>query len=440
MTFPTQVHLKTLGCRLNEAELEQWAQQFQRTGHTITNDPEQADLVIINTCAVTADATRKSRQLIRRTQRQNPAAKLVVSGCYASLDNERVATDLGVDLVVDNRDKDQLVALTQAALSLPTTSVSALDVEAEALFARGRSRAFIKVQDGCRYRCTFCIVTIARGEERSRIAAEVIAEINQLHQQGVAEVILTGVHLGGYGSDIDSNLKTLIETVLRETDIPRVRMGSVEPWDLPEDFFELFSNSRLMPHLHLPLQSGSDNTLRKMARRCKTADFRTLVEQARRQIPDLNLTTDVIVGFPGETDDDWQQTLVYIESIGFGHLHIFPYSAREGTKAASMPEQIDRDRKRIRVNQLHELAQCMKKATLERYLERTFPILWESKISTPTDGKLRYSGYTPNFLRVITDVPADHNLAHQIKPARLLSIDTAGESIHTGLVNQHNNL
>lgn len=433
MTFDSRIHLKTLGCRLNEAELEQWAQQFQNAGHRLTNQIEQADVVVLNTCAVTADAARKSRQLIRRMQRQNPNARLVVSGCYASLDRDRVADDLGVDLVVDNRDKDQLVTLTQEALALPTFPVAAMDRAAESLFARGRSRAFIKVQDGCRYRCTFCIVTIARGQERSRSTEDIISEINQLQQQGVSEVILTGVHLGGYGSDNGSDLRTLIETVLRETDIPRVRLGSVEPWDLPEDFFQLFSNPRLMPHLHLPLQSGSDAILRRMARRCKTGDFSQLIAQARREIADFNLTTDIIIGFPGESDDDWQQTLAYIESVGFGHLHIFPYSARSGTKAATLPEQIDRDTKRRRVEQLHALAQRMKKNTLQAYLNRTFPVLWESKTSLQEDGLRRYSGYTPNFLRVTTDVPADVNLAHQIRTARLLSINAAGESINTTL-------
>jgi threonylcarbamoyladenosine tRNA methylthiotransferase MtaB len=367
--------------------------------------------------------------MIRRMQRRNPTARLVVSGCYTALDGERTAADLGVDLVVGNADKDHLVELTRAALSLPAPPAAALAEDAEALFARGRSRAFIKVQDGCRYRCTFCIVTVARGAERSRTVAEIISEINMLHHQGVQEAILTGVHLGGYGSDIASDLYALISAVLHETDIPRLRLGSLEPWDLPEHFFGLFENPRLLPHLHLPLQSGNDHILRRMARRCKTADFTRLVEQARAQIADFNLTTDVIAGFPGESEADWQQTIDYIAATGFGHLHIFPYSPRSGTRAAQMPEQLDRAVKRQRVAELHELAGTMKKQTMERYLNRTFPILWESKTTFRGAERFRYWGYTPNYLRVAVDVPAAQALAHSIRTARLRTIDTAGEVV-----------
>jgi threonylcarbamoyladenosine tRNA methylthiotransferase MtaB len=268
------------------------------------------------------------------------------------------------------------------------------------LFTRGRQRAFVKVQDGCRYRCTFCIVTVARGEEKSRVVLDIINEINTLHQQGITEVILTGVHLGGYGSDLGNNLSDLITAILTKTEIPRLRLGSLEPWELPDDFFELFGNPRLMPHLHLPLQSGSDTVLRRMARRCKTEEFAAIVKQLRAKIPNFNVTTDIIVGFPGETEQEWQDSFNFIEKIGFGHIHIFTYSSREGTKAASLPDQLSNDLKKQRSRQLHELAEVMKLDFAKQCVDYEFPVLWEG-YSEPlgTDQQWVY-GYTPNYLRI----------------------------------------
>ena len=318
-----RVRLETLGCRLNEAELETWARQFRERGYGIAAEGEPADLVVVNTCAVTGEAVRKSRQILRRVQRHNPAARLVVSGCLASLEAAAIAREPPVDLVVANRDKERLVEIAAQALALPSRPPTDLDGDAGALFARGRQRAFVKVQDGCRHRCSFCIVTLARGEERSRPVGEVVAEINRLASGGVQEVVLTGVHLGGYGSDIASDLLALLRAVLGDTQVPRVRLGSLEPWEIPDGLWRLFADRRLMPHLHLPLQSGSDAVLRRMARRCRTRDFAALVATARERVPELNLTTDLIVGFPGETGAQWRETLDFVAAIGFGHVHAF---------------------------------------------------------------------------------------------------------------------
>ena len=412
-----RVHLKVLGCRLNEAELESWANDFQKQGHDIVRRPEQADLMVVNTCAVTQEAVRKSRQTVRRLHRDNPAARLVVSGCYATLSPDEAADTLGVDMVVGNRDKAQLVDLVARQLDLPSMPAMATEPDAASLFKRGRERAFVKIQDGCRYRCTFCIVTVARGEERSRSVAEIVAEINTLHQQGIQEAVLTGVHVGGYGSDLGSSLDQLVRAILADTRIPRLRFASVEPWDLPADFFELFSDSRLMPHMHLPLQSGSDTVLRRMARRCKTAEFRALVEQARQAIPDFNVTTDIIVGFPGETDQEWQESLDFIESIGFGHLHIFPYSPRAGTKAARLPEPVADTVKKARSRELHALGVRMKRRMLESICKRWFPVLWEGGKPQSDGGQCQFLGYTPNFLRVA--LTTDENLSGHIREAHV---------------------
>jgi threonylcarbamoyladenosine tRNA methylthiotransferase MtaB len=416
-----QIHLKTLGCRLNEAELETWAQAFQAKGHAITRNLSDAQLVIINSCAVTQDAVKKSKQMIRRIHRDNPQAKLVVSGCYATLNEEEAAQLMGVDLIVGNRDKNQLVEKTLADLNMDSMPAMSTEPGEVSLFSRGRQRAFVKVQDGCRYRCTFCIVTVARGEESSRPIQDVIDEINALHSQGINEAIITGVHLGGYGSDIGSDLVDLITEILDKTEIPRLRMGSLEPWELPDGFFELFKNPRLMPHLHLPLQSGSDSVLKRMARRCKTEEFGEIVNLARTTIPHFNITTDIIVGFPGETEQEWQESYEYIKAIGFGHIHIFSYSPREGTAAAAFPNPVSQELKKQRSKQLHELAETMKQAFIAENIGTEAEILWEGQTEALDNGKIRYFGYTPNYLRVACDVAEDVILENRVQQARLLS-------------------
>lgn len=424
-----RVTLKTLGCRLNEAELETWARQFQTQGHRIVADGEEADLVVLNSCAVTRDAVRKSRNLLRKTARENPAAKLVLSGCYATL-NPDEAESLGVDLVVANADKARLVELASRELALSAMPAAAAEPGETALFRLGRHRAFVKVQDGCRYRCTYCIVTVARGAERSRTAGEIIAEINALHSQGIQEAVLTGVHLGGYGSDTGSDLTALIRAILAETEIPRLRLGSLEPWDIPEAFVELFQNPRLMPHLHLPLQSGSDAVLKRMARRCRTVEFADLAARLRAVVPDLNLTTDLIVGFPGESETEWAESLAFAESMAFGDIHVFSFSPRAGTPAAAMPKPVPGEIKKIRSQTLRQLAERQKAATSRRFLGREFPVLWEGA-RIRADGHSEIYGYTPNYLKVGLSTRDAAGLGYQIRKARLTEV--AGDCVRAEL-------
>jgi threonylcarbamoyladenosine tRNA methylthiotransferase MtaB len=428
------VHLKTLGCRLNEAELENWATGFMSKGHVITQTPEQADVVVINTCAVTQDAVRKSRQLIRRTHRNNPTAKLVISGCYSSL-NKTISDEIeGIDLVVPNENKENLVELAVQELNMLAMPSEATTPGETSLFKRGRQRAFIKIQDGCRYRCTYCIVTVARGSERSRAIGDIVSEINNLTSQGIHEAVLTGVHVGGYGSDINCDLYELIKTILSETDLPRLRLASVEPWDLPDKFFELFLNPRLMPHMHLPLQSGSDSVLKRMSRRCKTRDFKHLIDTARNEVPDFNVTTDIIVGFPGETEEEWQRNIDFISDVEFSHIHIFSYSEREGTKAAGLPNQIGTDVKKSRSVQLHQLAAEMKRSYLEKHIHRVFPVLWEGSSPTDQESITRYFGYTPNFIRTQIEVPSDVLLTNQIHEVKINSVNVNGDNVLGDLI------
>lgn len=413
-----RVHLRALGCRLNEAELQSWRQEFEAQGHTLTD--HNPDLMILNTCAVTSEAVRKSRQLSRRLLQQNPQAKLVLTGCYSSLEPEQ-AKALGADLVVTNPHKQQLVA--RCSQLLPKHTATGDTAKPAVCPPRHRQRAFVKIQDGCRYRCSFCIVTLARGVERSRPVDEIVSQINTLHRNGANEVVLTGVHAGGYGSDINSTLSELLREILHTTQIPRIRLGSVEPWDLPADFFTLFGNSRLQPHLHLPMQSGADSVLRRMARRCRVGEFARLAQQARNCADDFNLTTDIIVGFPGETEAEFLQTLEFVQRMQFADLHIFRYSPRTGTKAATLAEPIPADIKRLRYDRLSKISRQLRYELLQAQIGRELPVLWESMRSHGHQQCI--SGYTPNYLRVVST--GEKAIAGQISLARIRALSDNGQ-------------
>ena len=416
-----RVQLTTLGCRLNEAELETWARQFQEAGYQLAEPGDEVDLLVLNTCAVTQEAVRKSRNLTRRLKSRHPEARVVLSGCHATLAPEE-AKALGVDLVIGNPDKHRLVELTQARH--PPHPLNPLPPSAAAesvLFRLGRHRAFVKVQDGCRYRCSFCIVTKARGDERSRPLAEIVEEVRHHGAQGLQEVVLTGVHLGGYGEDLGTHLTQLIETLLKESKIPRIRLGSLEPWDLPDGFIDLFAEPRLMPHLHLPLQSGSDTILRRMARRTRRHDFLGLVDRLRTRIPDINLTTDILVGFPGEGADEWQETLSLIETVGFGNLHIFPFSPRPGTPAASLPNRVPEAVKAARCEVLKHEAQRLLDLSRRRWIGTRRPVLFEGGAQRE-DGQYWISGYTPEYQKVylnLADEASGRALSYTIRDVQL---------------------
>ena len=420
-----RVQLQTLGCRLNEAELQGWARDFTAAGHTLVQGDGEADLVVFNSCAVTAEAVRKSRQLIRRVRRRSPDARLVLTGCYGTLEPAEAAARLGVDQVVDNRDKDCLVSLVDPAAK----RADHIWQGASPWLARGRERAFVKVQDGCRYRCAYCVVTLARGEERSRPVVDVVQEINGLHASGVNEAVLTGVHVGGYGSDIDSSLVELVSALLSDTDLPRLRLASLEPWALPDALLELFANGRLMPHLHLPLQSGSDAVLQRMARRCRRDDFLRLVERVRAAVPEINITTDVIAGFPGEGTADWRQTVDLVEQVGFGDLHVFPFSPRDGTRAADLQDQVPESERAARARELLTVGARLRRRRLNSQLGRTRQVLLEGGGRGGTGG-----GYTPDYLRVALEHPVAPVLRGMIHDVQLLEISEDGTNLRGELV------
>jgi threonylcarbamoyladenosine tRNA methylthiotransferase MtaB len=405
------VYLTYLGCRLNESEIEELAWRFTAHGQRVVRDPAEADLHVVNTCTVTEEAGRKSRQLIRRLARLNPEAQIAVTGCHATVAPEEVRRLPNVTWIVHNADKERLADVV-VGVEPPDQDPSMRHLAPGAL---GRTRAFVKVQDGCDNRCTFCITTLARGRGRSRSLDQTVAEVQCLVAAGYQEVVLTGAHLGSYGRDRaePDGLRHLVETLLAETDIPRLRLSSLEPWDLSPDFFELWADSRMCRQLHLPLQSGCDAVLRRMARRTTTADFAELVAAARDCIPDLALTTDVLVGFPGETDAAFEESYRFVEALGFARLHVFPFSPRPGTAAERMPDQVPADEKMARSRALRRLGAEQQRAFNQRYLGRTLPVLWEMS----NDGSL-WRGYTDNYLVVTTTSKVP--LANHITPTRLV--------------------
>ncbi len=421
-----KVHLTSLGCRLNEAELQTWSHAFSELGIETTNSKEAAELIVVNTCAVTGEAARKSRQTIRKLHRKNPSAKIVVTGCYASLEKQQAESLLGVDLVVNNMDKSELPKRSAELLEWDSMPYAATEPAESAIFARNRERAFIKIQDGCRYRCTYCIVTIARGEEVSRTIQDIISEIKLLEQQGVKEIVLTGVHVGGYGTDLETDLYALVEAILNQTTIPRVRFASVEPWDLPESFFELFRNKRLMPHMHLPIQSGSDRILKKMSRRCKSETFLQLLAKARSVEPTFNVTSDIIVGFPSESEQDFDLSKWMVAAAQFGHVHTFTYSKRDGTKAANLPGQIDEAVKKQRSRELHRIAKEVQKNVATLMVGQVCDVLWEGSGQPAENGMIKYYGYTPNYHKVCVETDSSLKLTNQILKFRIDGIAESG--------------
>ncbi len=413
-----KVHLRTLGCRLNQSEIDTMARQFRQQGHEIVDDAAQADWLVVNTCAVTNEATRSSRHLIRELNRANETGQITVTGCYAQISPSEIGVMPGVARVVDNVAKDHLVS-TLTGVPLEPFEEEPISRQDVIKGASGRTRAFVKVQDGCDNACTFCVTTIARGAGRSRPLAEILNEIRYLQGIGYQEAVLTGVHLGSYGHDMgdQDGIVNLVRAILSETDIPRLRLSSLEPWDLSPGFFALWQNPRLCRHLHLPLQSGCDATLKRMLRRTNQVQFSALVRAARESVPEMCITTDVIVGFPGETEAEFATSEAFIAEMDFAGLHVFRYSKRPGTAAARMRNHIDEVTKKERSTRLHALSGKMEVDFAERAAGQTLPVLWEHVSGATQDGFMNV-GYTDNYIRVGCVHP--RVLTNQITHARLL--------------------
>lgn len=417
-----KIYLDSVGCRLNQSEIERFARQFRAAGHNLVAHASEADLVVVNTCTVTAVAASDSRQKIRQAARAG-APQIVATGCWATL-NQQAAADLPhIIQVVPNLEKDQLVA---ELLKIPRDVFDLEPMQREPTpGAHFRTRAFIKVQDGCDNRCTFCITTVARGPGRSQPVSEIFADIRAALLGGVKEVVLTGVHLGSWGRDLypTRNLKFLVQSILNETDVARLRLSSLEPWQVDVDLLGLWKNPRLCPHLHLPLQSGCAATLRRMARKITPQQYADLVSTARDLIPGVAITADMIVGFPGESEADFHESLAFVKAMLFAGGHVFTYSAREGTAAALLPNQIFPPVKKTRNARMREVFSFASEAYRRAFLGQRLEVLWESAKKKGAN-TWELQGLTPNYLRVSATAP--QNLWNAITPVTLSGITENG--------------
>jgi threonylcarbamoyladenosine tRNA methylthiotransferase MtaB len=417
-----KIYLDTVGCRLNQSEIETYARQFRAAGHELVPEPAEADLTVINTCAVTAAAAADSRKKIRGAARAG-SREIVATGCWATLNPEGAQALPGVQQVVLNAVKDELVPRV-LQFSPETFDLEPL-VRQPVPGGRSRTRAFVKVQDGCDNRCTFCVTTLARGPGRSLPVEAILADIRAALAGGAQEVVLTGVHLGSWGQDFGNprKLRDLIETVLTEAPIIRLRLSSLEPWDLDDDFFTLWQDQRLARHLHLPLQSGSAATLRRMARKTTPNDFARLVAAAREHIPEVAITTDVIAGFPGESESEFNESLAFVSQMNFAGGHVFTYSARPGTAATRMSDQVPSAIRKERNALLREVFEQSATLYQSRFVGKRLAVLWESSSKVEAD-RWRISGLTDNNLRVTAQAP--RQLWNQITPVQLTGLGDGG--------------
>lgn len=406
--------LHNLGCKVNAYETEAMQQILEEAGYEIVPFSEYADVYVINTCSVTNMADRKSRQMLHRAKKQNPDAIVVGAGCYVQTKEAQALVDESIDIVIGNNKKHELVPLLREyeASHRKMACVADINHEKQAYEELSLSRtaehtrAFIKVQDGCNQFCTYCIIPFARGRVRSRELPDVLQEIRTLAKSGYREVVLTGIHLSSYGVDNGESLLHLIEAVHELEGIERIRLGSLEPRIVTDAFAKRLSElPKICPHFHLSLQSGCDTVLSRMNRRYDTAEYEAGCALLRRYFEHPAITTDVIVGFPGETDEEFETTERYLERIHFYEMHIFQYSRREGTKAAAMPDQVPEAVKKERSEKLLALGHRMSEEFRRYYLGRQVTALLEEEFFH--DGKRYYTGYTKEYVKVAVETEKD---------------------------------
>lgn len=417
--------LHNLGCKVNAYETEAMQHLLEEAGYEIVPFTQKADVYVINTCSVTNMADRKSRQTLHKAKKNNPDSIVVAAGCYVQTSEKEVLNDLSVDIVIGNDRKHDLVRLLEE-YSLDSVNDTVDDIndgkhDFEELFidqTKEHTRAFIKVQDGCNQFCSYCIIPYARGRVRSRRFENVIAEVERLAANGFKEVVLTGIHLSSYGVDFEeaTGLLELIQAVNAVKGIERIRLGSLEPKIVTEHFAsELSKLDKICPHFHLSLQSGCDATLKRMNRKYTTKEYERGCELLRKYFVHPAITTDVIVGFPGETEEEFEQTKAYLEHIHFYEMHIFKYSKRKGTRAAVMPDQIDEQIKAARSEKLIALGHDMSKEFRKFYIGKNEEVLFEEK--AVIGDKEYFVGYTKEYVKVAKKT--DENLENQIVSGRI---------------------
>ena len=409
--------LHNLGCKVNSYETEAMQQLLEEAGYEIVSFHEKADVYIINTCSVTNIADRKSRQMLHRAKKQNPEAVVVAAGCYVQSAAEELKADLAVDVIIGNNKKQDLVPILEEYFKDRTDSSHVIEINETHEYERlsihkiaDHTRAFLKVQDGCNQFCSYCIIPYTRGRVRSRRPEEVVAEVRELAAAGYQEVVLTGIHLSSYGVDFkeeeNENLLSLIRQVHEVEGIRRIRLGSLEPRIITDDFAKaLASMPKFCPHFHLSLQSGCDETLKRMNRHYTTEEYAAGCDILRRYFDNPAITTDVIVGFPGETEEEFEATKAFLERIGFYEMHIFKYSRRAGTRADRMPEQVPEQIKNVRSEALLLLEKQMSKAYRESFLGKKKTVLLEEK--TEIGGRAYMIGHTMEYVKAVVPYADD---------------------------------
>ena len=402
-----KVAFATLGCRVNQYESEAMAEKFIREGYEVVDFDQFSDVYVINTCTVTNMGDKKSRQIISRARRTNPEAIIAAVGCYSQMSPKEVSEIPGVDVVLGTRNKGDVVYYVNKAKDEGKSQVHVQGVLQNKVFEdlkiedyQDKTRAFLKIQDGCNRFCTYCTIPYARGSVCSKDPNKVLSEVRELAKNGFKEVILSGIHTASYGLDLEGNVNliSIIEEIEKIDGIERIRIGSIEPaFFTPEVIEKIKSFKKLCPHFHLSLQSGCDATLKRMNRRYTAKEYEDSVNLLRETLPDVSITTDVIVGFPGETEEEFNETYEFLKRIKLTKTHIFKYSPRKGTKAADMPNQIDGKVKDERSKKLIELNDINEKAFTEKFIDREMDVLFEQQVKGKEDV---YEGYTRNYIKV----------------------------------------
>ncbi|NMB11648.1 MAG: tRNA (N(6)-L-threonylcarbamoyladenosine(37)-C(2))-methylthiotransferase MtaB [Firmicutes bacterium] len=403
-----KVAFHTLGCKLNQYDTQSLMELFEQRGYSLVDYPEVADIYVINTCTVTSSGERKSRQAINRSIRANQDAIIVVTGCYAQTSPGEIIGIDGVDLVVGTQDRSQIVDLVEGIEDRSQPQVVVEDIfqarEFEELpiteFA-GRARATMKIQEGCNQFCAYCKIPYARGPSRSRSLEAIIAEARRLVSRGFKEIVLTGIHLGVYGHDLQpsTNLAAVIRALHEIEDLARIRLGSIDAPEIDAELIDTLVHYRkACPHLHIPLQAGDNEVLRRMRRPYTVQDYRDVVQRLRAHLPDVAITTDIIVGFPGETEAQFQRALDFVKETGFSRLHVFRYSPRRGTAAANFPQQIPAQTKNRRSQQMIQLGKELSLAFHQAYIGQRVEVLWEESAA---HRKMElWEGHIPTYVKV----------------------------------------
>ncbi len=417
------VAFHTLGCKVNQYETEAMEEMFEKNGYRVVGEDDYSDIYVINTCTVTNLSDRKSRQFIRKSKKNNPGAIVAVVGCYSQVSPEEVETIEGVDVIIGTSDRNRIVELCEEAERTKRRINIVRPVKTYEKFEKiniddlkTRTRAFVKIQDGCNQFCSYCIIPYARGPIRSREFGDIEQEVRKLASAGFKEVVLTGIHVASYGKDLKrESLGEVIDKISLIEGIERIRLSSLEPTLIDRDFMEIMTKSpKICDYFHLSLQSGSDTVLERMNRKYTTEEYREKVRLIREYLPDAGITTDIIVGFPGETEQEFQETVRFVEEIGFSRIHVFKYSPRKGTPAATMDNQVHGEVKNIRSGLLIALGDRLSEEFNGKYIENPKDVLYEEH--TKRDLNV-YEGYTSNYIRVRT--PSQYDIIGEIRNTRL---------------------